>query len=146
MARMRMRTEHRAGRQPGQPVPVTTEPERFPRKEKAEHHYCGECFGPRNAYEKRLFCNPCMDKMFSMGSWGYDAFLRSCRARAVRFMNRVTKRRELCDQLAWGLRALFARRVAEIGGDAGDAAILGSADFLESWGQYLRGEVSEAQD
>lgn len=92
MARMRMRTEHRAGRQPGQPVPVTTDPRHFPHSP-PEQHFCGECFGPRNSYEKRLFCNPCMNKMFPMGSWGYDSFLRSCRARTTRFMNRVAKRR-----------------------------------------------------
>lgn len=90
--RMRMRTEYRTGRQPGQPKLVVTDPEHFPQKKKTEHHYCGECFGPRNTYEKRLFCNPCMDKMFPMGSWGYDSFMRSCRARNSRFMKRVAAR------------------------------------------------------
>jgi hypothetical protein len=46
------------------------------------------------------------------------------------------------EAMAWVLRKLYALRCAEAGLDPEDAALLASADFLESWGQYLRGEVS----
>lgn len=75
---LRIRTTRRAVQQ-GQPERPLTH-ESIPH-EQQHKHVCAECFGPRSGYRRGLFCFQCERALFGDGSDGYQAFVRSERAR-----------------------------------------------------------------
>jgi hypothetical protein len=75
---IRVRTARRAPQQgqPGRPVTNPAIPHReLPR------HVCAECFGPRSHYRRGPFCARCERELFGNSRDGYQAFIRSERAR-----------------------------------------------------------------
>jgi hypothetical protein len=86
---MRLRTARAAGNRPGQPEAVITDPLRIPAQgHPVRGHRCGECFGPRSAYRRGLFCSRCEREMFGSESDGYGKFIRSERARMRHVLRR----------------------------------------------------------
>lgn len=75
---LRIRTKGRVSWQ-GQPERPRTHPG-IPHAE-LPRHVCAECFGPRSHYRRGPFCARCETALFGNSRDGYQAFLRSERAR-----------------------------------------------------------------